>query len=246
MRHGGVNCDSRSPWDIKRPILRCHPDETKSEPRQNCIKELAYLPALMILNGGRLSSTPKFPRIPRLRYGIYNEAFCCRSCRRVGRRRPHRPCPCSGKCDYRPSLCLTLRNLHVVWLYSLAFPLDLPPAPSSLPSPLPPRGLAPAIPVPTSDIGIYSLAPVTPGKRHHQLSKCRSGINCLCRSVYREYVLKRDGINVANNAACAATSGTWKSPYDNETETEATEMDIDHLVALKNAWIVSSPPSTPP
>ena len=53
----------------------------------------------------------------------------------------------------------------------------------------------------------------------------------------REYVLKRDGTNVVTNSACAATSGTWYSPYDGATWTDAADVDIDHMVPLKNAWI---------
>ncbi|KAJ2974209.1 hypothetical protein NQ176_g6177 [Zarea fungicola] len=53
----------------------------------------------------------------------------------------------------------------------------------------------------------------------------------------REYVLKRDGDNVTTNSACKVQSGTWKSPYDGATWTEATDLDIDHMVPLKNAWI---------
>lgn len=41
------------------------------------------------------------------------------------------------------------------------------------------------------------------------------------------------------NDACASTSGTWKSPYDGATWTQASDIDIDHMVPLKNAWIVS-------
>jgi hypothetical protein len=53
----------------------------------------------------------------------------------------------------------------------------------------------------------------------------------------RETVLKRDGVNVVVNASCAATSGTWYSPYDGATWTAASDLDIDHVVPLKNAWI---------
>ncbi|KAF2031914.1 hypothetical protein EK21DRAFT_62311 [Setomelanomma holmii] len=52
----------------------------------------------------------------------------------------------------------------------------------------------------------------------------------------RETVLKRDGTSVVTNSACAATSGTWKSPYDGATWTAASDLDIDHLVPLSNAW----------
>ncbi|KAG9080034.1 hypothetical protein FRC06_007154 [Ceratobasidium sp. 370] len=53
----------------------------------------------------------------------------------------------------------------------------------------------------------------------------------------RETVLKRDGVNVVTNSACAAISGTWKSAYDGATWTAASDLDIDHLVPLKEAWV---------
>lgn len=53
-----------------------------------------------------------------------------------------------------------------------------------------------------------------------------------------EYVLKRDGVNVITSSSCAATAGTWYSPYDGVTWTKAEDVDIDHMVPLKNAWIV--------
>jgi len=53
----------------------------------------------------------------------------------------------------------------------------------------------------------------------------------------RETVLKRDGTNVVVDSSCAATSGSWFSPYDGATWTLASDLDIDHVVPLKNAWI---------
>jgi len=38
------------------------------------------------------------------------------------------------------------------------------------------------------------------------------------------------------NSACVATSGTWFSPYDNKTWSAVLDVDIDHMVPLKNAW----------
>ncbi|ESZ92722.1 secreted protein [Sclerotinia borealis F-4128] len=52
----------------------------------------------------------------------------------------------------------------------------------------------------------------------------------------RETVLKRDGTNVVVNSACASTSGSWISPYDGATWTAASDLDIDHMVPLSNAW----------
>ncbi|MEE1802799.1 HNH endonuclease family protein [Streptomyces sp. NPDC101062] len=52
----------------------------------------------------------------------------------------------------------------------------------------------------------------------------------------REVVLKRDGTNVVQDSACAATSGTWHSVYDGATWTAASDVDIDHMVPLSEAW----------
>ncbi|MFG1687156.1 HNH endonuclease family protein [Nonomuraea sp. NPDC049269] len=52
----------------------------------------------------------------------------------------------------------------------------------------------------------------------------------------REEVLKRDGTNVVTNSACAAVSGSWYSPYDGATWTAASDVDIDHMVPLAEAW----------
>ncbi|KAL0640584.1 hypothetical protein Q9L58_000248 [Maublancomyces gigas] len=52
----------------------------------------------------------------------------------------------------------------------------------------------------------------------------------------REVVLKRDGTDVVQGSNCAATSGTWFSPYDNATWTDAADLDIDHMVPLSDAW----------
>ncbi|WP_406727730.1 HNH endonuclease family protein [Streptomyces sp. GD-15H] len=52
----------------------------------------------------------------------------------------------------------------------------------------------------------------------------------------RETILKRDGTNVVTNSSCAATSGSWYSPYDGATWSAASDVDIDHLVPLAEAW----------
>ncbi|MFF8829252.1 HNH endonuclease family protein [Streptomyces sp. NPDC015131] len=52
----------------------------------------------------------------------------------------------------------------------------------------------------------------------------------------REVVLKRDGVNVVQDSSCAATSGTWYSEYDGATWSAASDLDIDHVVALSEAW----------
>lgn len=53
----------------------------------------------------------------------------------------------------------------------------------------------------------------------------------------REVVLKRDGTNVSTGSDCYPTSGSWYSVYDGETTSLPSDIDIDHMVPLKNAWI---------
>ncbi|KIK00619.1 hypothetical protein K443DRAFT_679089 [Laccaria amethystina LaAM-08-1] len=53
----------------------------------------------------------------------------------------------------------------------------------------------------------------------------------------RKTVLIRDGTNVVTNSACTATSGNWVSPYDGIPTTTASNLDIDHVVPLKEAWV---------
>ncbi|MCM2388694.1 HNH endonuclease family protein [Streptomyces albipurpureus] len=52
----------------------------------------------------------------------------------------------------------------------------------------------------------------------------------------RETVLKRDGRNVVQDAGCAAVSGTWYSEFDGATWSAASDVDIDHIVPLAEAW----------
>ncbi|MFE2281739.1 HNH endonuclease family protein [Streptomyces sp. NPDC059454] len=52
----------------------------------------------------------------------------------------------------------------------------------------------------------------------------------------RETVLKRDGSGVVTDSSCASTSGSWYSPYDGATWSAASDVDIDHLVPLAEAW----------
>lgn len=52
----------------------------------------------------------------------------------------------------------------------------------------------------------------------------------------RETVLKRDGTNVTVDGACYPLSGSWYSQYDGVTVSPASGVDIDHVVALAEAW----------
>ncbi|OAX83380.1 hypothetical protein ACJ72_02255 [Emergomyces africanus] len=52
----------------------------------------------------------------------------------------------------------------------------------------------------------------------------------------REVVLKRDGTNINVGNDCYPNSGSWYSVYDGATWTKASDLDIDHMVPLSNAW----------
>lgn len=70
------------------------------------------------------------------------------------------------------------------------------------------------------------------GYGRDQFSHWRSVDGCDARQT----VLARDGEDVAVNDDCRVTSGTWFSPFDGVTLTDPSDIDIDHLVPLANAW----------
>lgn len=51
----------------------------------------------------------------------------------------------------------------------------------------------------------------------------------------RETVLERDGADVKRDGECRAVSGRWVSVYDDKAFTDASDLDIDHMVPLANA-----------
>jgi 5-methylcytosine-specific restriction endonuclease McrA len=52
----------------------------------------------------------------------------------------------------------------------------------------------------------------------------------------RDRVLQRDGQGVSTGDDCHITGGTWFSVYDGQTFTDPSDIDIDHVVPLANAW----------
>ncbi|MCO5998644.1 HNH endonuclease family protein [Actinoallomurus rhizosphaericola] len=52
----------------------------------------------------------------------------------------------------------------------------------------------------------------------------------------REVVLKRDGAHVRVGSDCYPVTGRWYSPYDGKYLTNPHKVDIEHLVALAEAW----------
>ncbi len=94
--------------------------------------------------------------------------------------------------------------------------------------------------IPSASTAASHLASLTVATESHQSTYDRSlfphwiTISGSCDT--RETVLKRDGTGVVTNSSCAATSGTWKSPYDGATWTASGDVDIDHMVPLAEAW----------
>lgn len=52
----------------------------------------------------------------------------------------------------------------------------------------------------------------------------------------REQVLKRDGTGVTVNSSCQPTAGRWYSVYDATYVNDSSDVDIDHIVPLAEAW----------
>ena len=54
----------------------------------------------------------------------------------------------------------------------------------------------------------------------------------------REEVLIRDSTSIAqvDRYGCKVITGDWYSPYDGLKHTDPSDIDIDHVVALKEAW----------
>ena len=54
----------------------------------------------------------------------------------------------------------------------------------------------------------------------------------------RQEVLKRDSLTLPqiDPYRCKVIAGDWYSPYDGATWTDPSDVDIDHVVALKEAW----------
>lgn len=98
---------------------------------------------------------------------------------------------------------------------------------------------APPTPISASAARAY-LATVTPKAEGSTSGYSRtlfphwSTVSGACNT--RETVLKRDGVNVVQDSSCAAVSGSWYSEYDDATWTVATDLDIDHVVPLAEAW----------
>ncbi|WP_017573472.1 HNH endonuclease family protein [Nocardiopsis halotolerans] len=61
-----------------------------------------------------------------------------------------------------------------------------------------------------------------------------SGVRDGCDT--RQVVLLSDGEDVEVDEECDPVSGSWYSPYDGETFTDSSDLDIDHMVPLNEGW----------
>lgn len=52
----------------------------------------------------------------------------------------------------------------------------------------------------------------------------------------RDAALIRDGENVQVAGGCDVETGTWLDPFTSQTFTDPSDIDIDHMVPLANAW----------
>ena len=52
----------------------------------------------------------------------------------------------------------------------------------------------------------------------------------------REVLIAESTTAVTVDSGCNITGGTWYSIYDNTSTTDSSSFDIDHVVALKEAW----------
>src|SRR3569833_822455 len=116
-----------------------------------------------------------------------------------------------------------------------------------------PDGLASGSPAGAQPTGTAAAPPIAPGAAKAQLAQLkvavRGTMDGYSREKFphwdkvdgacdtREQVLKRDGKDVTTNADCAPKSGTWVSEYDGETWKKASDVDIDHMVPLGQAWV---------
>ncbi|KAE8352043.1 hypothetical protein BDV28DRAFT_8341 [Aspergillus coremiiformis] len=106
---------------------------------------------------------------------------------------------------------------------------------NAIPGPVP---TPPGVPSTTSaENELAGLTVAPPGSQDgYARDKFPHWINQGHKCDTREVVLARDGEDVVQNHDCSPTSGTWYSPYDGKTWTKKSELDIDHVVPLSNAW----------
>jgi hypothetical protein len=72
--------------------------------------------------------------------------------------------------------------------------------------------------------------------RAYDRSEFGSGFTSSGGCKTNEAVLFRDGLDARKGPACKVTAAHWRSVYDDVTLTARGDVQIDHIVALANAW----------
>ncbi|MGK5629409.1 HNH endonuclease family protein [Streptomyces sp. URMC 123] len=103
-----------------------------------------------------------------------------------------------------------------------------PPAPAGMPEP-------PAAPVVREELAALTVAPPR-SMSGYSRNRFPHWVTQHQQCDTREVVLARDGKDVVTDARCRASSGSWYSAYDGVTLAAASQVDIDHMVPLANAW----------
>ncbi|WP_043624572.1 HNH endonuclease family protein [Nonomuraea candida] len=106
------------------------------------------------------------------------------------------------------------------------------PAVTAAPAGLPPTLSAPAASLRLRQLDVAEPRSMAGYSRARFPHWTRLGHGCDTR----EIVLARDGVDVKQDEDCRAISGTWHSEYDGKEFTDASALDIDHMVPLAQAW----------
>jgi len=109
------------------------------------------------------------------------------------------------------------------------------PAPTAAPTPPPTPPTTPAPPPPADPVGLR-IEPERGDGYDRDLFRHwvdADGDGCDTR---KEVLIAESLEPVQTGSSCAILSGRWYSIYDNTETTDSSRFDIDHVVALKEAW----------
>ena len=76
-------------------------------------------------------------------------------------------------------------------------------------------------------------APETPAGYDRDLFRHWIDADGDCQDTREEVLVAESRVPIGG---CTPTAGEWLSPYDHQTWTASSDVDIDHLVPLKEAW----------
>lgn len=155
-----------------------------------------------------------------------------RSTRSVARLRSAAPARCAAP-SHPPRRSRALRVRLTALLSALALALGLTLVATGSPASATPPGIPHAVTA-QAELNELTVAPEgsMAGYSRDLFPHWISSGGCTTRQT----VLMRDGIDVITDSNCQPVSGRWYSPYDHVTLHSASEVDVDHVVALGEAW----------